>query len=472
MMNENDGIVKDLLKKIIQLILRNYVYYVRKWVLFYQNEKDIQDGYQRIVNKGYGVSINGKIFISHPKMLILGNNVHLGNNAFLYTDGGLTIGDNTHISRNVVVYTSNHRYTGQALPYDDKRIYKPVHIGKNVWIGMNALIIPGVSIGDGAIIGMGSVVSKNVENGCIVGSSPQKSLKKRDLIHFQQLMERKSFSGPNGFLLSDSQKSFFLRSAYSLGENLFFIVGTGRSGTNSIAEILSQHPEIFCRHEPKGALIRLSTEYAHGKKTKQEVKDELYLMYDTAGTVCNGLYGESDQKLSNLIEIFHEQFPEAKFIWLLRKADDFVASSYARGWFDDREFGYPYRKDISVEKIHCDRFFSDFRLNGYKIGQFLENEWIKTTPFERNCWYWGYWNELIEKQLENIPSSQKMVIHLENLRTDMLRVTSFLNICSFDFVIKKNNLAKYQHYEEWTDKDRLVYQKYCGKGMKKWYGER
>ncbi len=122
-----------------------------------------------------------------PSKSVVGNNVHIGHNAYFRTTGGLTICDNTHISRNVTIYTDSHNYAGAVLPYDDTFISKPVKVGKNVWIGMNVCILPGVTIFDGAIIGMGSVISRDVPPLSIVGSQPFRILKTRDKTHYEKL---------------------------------------------------------------------------------------------------------------------------------------------------------------------------------------------------------------------------------------------------------------------------------------------
>ncbi len=110
---------------------------------------------------GEGVNFNGRIFISDPKMLIIGSNVHIGNNGYFNTAGGLIIEDNVHLSRNVTIYTSSHNYEG-GIPYNQQLITKKVIIKKNAWIGMNVSISPGVTIGEGAILGLGAVVTKDV----------------------------------------------------------------------------------------------------------------------------------------------------------------------------------------------------------------------------------------------------------------------------------------------------------------------
>jgi len=147
---------------------------------------------------GNNVFINEHVKITVPNQVTIGNNVHIGEFSYLATRGGLSIGDNTHISRNFIVYTSNHNYLGNALPYDDELLLKPVSIGKNVWIGMNVIVVPGVNIGDGAIIGMGTVVTKDVPPLSIIGCQPYRIIKYRDLSHYNELDSKRMYGGIGG----------------------------------------------------------------------------------------------------------------------------------------------------------------------------------------------------------------------------------------------------------------------------------
>jgi acetyltransferase-like isoleucine patch superfamily enzyme len=133
------------------------------------------------------VRFHGRVWVSVPEKLLLGEYVRIGRGSFLNCEGGIAVGRNTQISRNVVVYSSGHNYEVAAIPYDDTYVLRPVEIGEHVWIGMNVCILPGVKIGDGAIIGMGSVISKDVPAGAIVVGSTQRFIRYRDLDTFHAL---------------------------------------------------------------------------------------------------------------------------------------------------------------------------------------------------------------------------------------------------------------------------------------------
>jgi len=189
--------------------------YYLKWLLllrmFVKGRRWIRRGLSRLLHYiweeetkrkfakcGRGVRLNGHMYITGHSQIEIGDNVHIGSGAFIRGEGGLKIGSNAHISRNLVLYTFNHNYEGTRFPYDEKKVFKPVTIGRNVWIGMNVCIVPGVTIGDGAIVGMGTVVSKDVPPLAIVGSSPPVILKYRDPAHYKALEEARKFGGRNG----------------------------------------------------------------------------------------------------------------------------------------------------------------------------------------------------------------------------------------------------------------------------------
>ena len=202
------------------------------------------------------------------------------------------IGDNAHISRKVTIYTHNHNYDGDALPYDHNKQYKPVTIGKNVWIGMNVSICPGVSIGEGSIVGMGAVVAKNIPPYSICGGNPGNVFSERNLQKYQFLERNSYYGGKNGAQRPSLNVEYCTLS--DLGDNLCFVLSTGRSGSKAIVDTLSSHSRVNGYHEPFRFLIKLSTEYAHNIKNDDEVRNELRVLFNQ--------FSVSRRKLSFLIK--------------------------------------------------------------------------------------------------------------------------------------------------------------------------
>ena len=376
---------------------------------------------------GYGVKLNGKnwTFVD-IRSIILGNNVHIGDNAYFNAKGGLIIGDNTHISRNVTIYTVSHDYKGRALPYDNREIHKPVSIGRNVWIGMNASIAPGVTIGDGAVIGIGAVVGVDVNPLEVVGNASQKVIAKRDEQHYLSLDESGCFGGVNGRILTSKESLDYLPT-YRANRNkpIVFVLGTGRSGSTSIVNILNQNPECKAFHENVMQLVRISTEKAEGKDVTNEL-DEIFekKLWNAAN---NQLIVHSDQRLWNLVPYLVKYFPNAKFIHLKRDPVDCVKSMVARGWYSEEEFENP------------PHHWAQYRLQADVIGVLEKDVWNSYSQVEKCTWYWNYLTNEIDRQLKELPSEKVLQLQLENINDSFNELADFIGKPGFSFEEEVSN---------------------------------
>jgi len=267
--------------------------------------------------------------------------------------------------------------------------------------------------------------------------------------------------------LTKKRKQGQKTTALDKGENVFFILSTGRAGSTSIAAILNQHPDIACLHEPNRLLIRLSTEYAHGIKTREEVKQELHYYYGKTSLFPGVIYGESDHKLFNLAEILAALLPKARFIWLIRHARDFVASVHGRHWFDE-----PYLQQRLSRANLIEQQLIRYRINGYHCGEFTEEAWDAMDQFEKVCWYWQYYNRVIEKQLQSLPADRWHFIRLEELDNSISSLLEFLGVSPVPLKKKKENKAHYERFtpDAWNRDQKASYEKWGKTGMEKWYG--
>ncbi|GLB50837.1 sulfotransferase [Neptunitalea lumnitzerae] len=410
---------KKLVKKLDPFFFKLYRYLLK----FEKDEVALvkQKYLKSFQSVGFNCRLNGSnwIFIN-PKKIILGNNIHIGNNAYFNAKGGLIIGDNTHISRNVTIYTVNHDYEGECLPYDNNEIHKSVIIGKNVWIGMNVSIVPGVRIGDGAIIGIGSVVGRDVGPLEIIGNSSQKTLKKRSSDHYERLLKEQKYGGVNGKALKLKMSESFLNT-YSKNKmnQIVFVLGTGRSGSTSIVEILNQHPNFVAFHEDIRQLIRLSNEKALGEKVYEELNEifDHKLWYADK----NQLIIHSDQRLWNFINYLNDYFPNSKFIHLKRDPVDCVKSMVARGWYTEGDLKEPTHD------------WARYRLKADEIGVMGQDQWTSLNQIEKCTWYWSYLTSKIDEQLKELPKSKVLHLELNNLDKELEKLAGFLNESNFVF---------------------------------------
>ena len=261
-------------------------------------------------------------------------------------------------------------------------------------------------------------------------------------------------------------------SLFSYAGQIVFVLSTGRSGSKSIAELLGQHSEIQFYHDSFPHLNTWACDILYNQKSETEITKRISALYNSVDIINSKIHGQSDQKLAPLVPILVKLFPKAKFIWLIRKADSFLSSSYPRGWFANSEFGYAEHKSEFFEKaVTPGAFDAAHRTNGFLAGAFSEIEWKEMTAFERNCWYWGYWNSLIEHNLSQLDSDRWMMIRLNELGGQTDNLLNFLEVDSIQLKSNKVNSATYKKISRagWTDEMELIYQRHCENGMQKWF---
>lgn len=109
---------------------------------------------------GHGTTIaNNVSFGSEPYLVRLGDHVRITSDVrFITHDGGVWVVRNLHDA------------------YRDADLIKPIVVGNNVHIGIRAIIMPGVHIGDNVVVGCGAIVTRDVEDNCIVAGVPARKI--------------------------------------------------------------------------------------------------------------------------------------------------------------------------------------------------------------------------------------------------------------------------------------------------------
>jgi acetyltransferase-like isoleucine patch superfamily enzyme len=139
------------------------------------------------IHFGHNVSIGAfsRVIVSTSlnnigNKIVIGNNVGIGEFAYLGGAGGLEIGDECIIGQYLSCHPENHNYDNLEIAIRHQGVSrKGIIIGKNCWIGSKVTILDGVNIGNGCIIAAGCVVTKSFSENSIIGGVPAKLLKKR-----------------------------------------------------------------------------------------------------------------------------------------------------------------------------------------------------------------------------------------------------------------------------------------------------
>lgn len=107
---------------------------------------------------GDGVLVRHRVRIHWPWKLRLGDNVWIGEGAWLLNLEPVTIGDNTCLSQDVFICTGSHQFDSPTFEFDNAAIV----IGARTWVAARAMVLRGVTIGDDVLVGAGALVAHDV----------------------------------------------------------------------------------------------------------------------------------------------------------------------------------------------------------------------------------------------------------------------------------------------------------------------
>lgn len=188
-----------------------------------------------------------------------------------------------------------------------------------------------------------------------------------------------------------------------------FILGTGRSGTQSAAQLLSTLSGCCVTHEKKPQLLQEGADYLSGKMAKEDIVDLLRLTRNVEALGGTRLSGESNLRLSFVLPALAEAFPEARYLWMVRDGRHTVSSYVHREYYHPR-----YR-------------FKQWELQADQIGEMSAKEWSRINAFARCCWFWSYTNRTIQREAKQL----NLNIHLckiEDFDNELHNIFSFLGL--------------------------------------------
>ena len=99
-----------------------------------------------------------------PWKLSLGDDVWIGEDAWLLNLEPITVGDSVCISQGVLLCTGSHDPLSPTLEYDNK----PISLEPGCWVAARATVLRGVTIGAGAVVGATALVVRDVPAGAKV----------------------------------------------------------------------------------------------------------------------------------------------------------------------------------------------------------------------------------------------------------------------------------------------------------------
>ena len=138
-----------------------------------------------ILGNNTGIGAFSRIVISTSfnnlgNFIKIGDNVGIGEFAYLGGGGGLEIGEGCIVGQYFSCHPENHIFEDSQKPIRLQGVTrKGIKIGCNCWIGAKVTILDGVTIGDNCVIAAGAVVTKDMPADSVIGGVPAKVIKSR-----------------------------------------------------------------------------------------------------------------------------------------------------------------------------------------------------------------------------------------------------------------------------------------------------
>lgn len=124
---------------------------------------------------GKGLVIKPRVNIHMPWNLVIGNNVWIGEEAFLLNFERLQIGNDVCISQRAFLCGGNHDYREPSMPYRNG----PITLEDGVWVGASVFIAPESLVGTDSVVTACSKVTGTLAPGGIYSGQPAVWIKQR-----------------------------------------------------------------------------------------------------------------------------------------------------------------------------------------------------------------------------------------------------------------------------------------------------
>lgn len=142
------------------------------------------------------------------RLIEIGENVFIGENANFATNVGIKIGDYVMFGPNVMILGGDHNFRIIGKPMFKVKsggINKQVIIEDDVWIGARSIILKGVKISEGTVLAAGSIITETSIPYSVYGGVPARFIKWR--FSFEDLEEHLKIIGSK-YTLNEVKKIY------------------------------------------------------------------------------------------------------------------------------------------------------------------------------------------------------------------------------------------------------------------------
>ncbi|MCB1050260.1 MAG: sulfotransferase [Acidobacteria bacterium] len=254
---------------------------------------------------------------------------------------------------------------------------------------------------------------------------------------------------------------------------VFFILSSGRSGTQTLQRLFGQFPQVEMHHEYLCTHVQpLAIKYYLGRITRQAAIHELGKWHGQAVRFCRfPFWGDSSNKLSWLIEPLADLFPQAKFVHLVRDGRNVVSSFFHKlkdECYDDISWS-SYRS--WVENPSAETEPPPEKKYWWPHPRQMVSGWQNWSRFERLCFYWCEVNRIIEEDSRPLKEGLFHYLRLEDLVSKVESYTQLLRFLGlpieaepFTSLRRPHNVNIPQHFPL-TSEQMAIFSRMCGATM-------
>src|SRR5699024_892945 len=177
-----------------------------------------------------------------------------------------------------------------------------------------------------------------------------------------------------------------------------WVLSTGRTGTNSLTELLKLSPAMDAFHEPAPELFQFSFDYAMEQfdqdtalSTLSYLRDELVFRSVRDGQI----FVETNNRVTYLADLLLKLYPASRFIHIYRNPYDFIRSGMRRKYYDGHMRDYARIKPTAQDPSH--------------------EAWTDFSPLQKVAWNWAAVNNRCLDLMDGLRDEQAMSFSSETL---------------------------------------------------------
>lgn len=175
----------------------------------------------------------------------------------------------------------------------------------------------------------------------------------------------------------------------------FFVLSTGRCGTQTLSQILATADNANVWHHPEPDPIEEAIlawwNRIDQKETFWKVRGPIIRQAWSHGMI----HGETDMLMTPFADAISEAIPQSKFIVLVRNPWSFVRSGMRRNYYRGHGWDHGRLRPSEDEDIY--------------------QRWLELDQFSQICWLWNETYRRIALKLAHVPANRIFTLRFEDL---------------------------------------------------------